>query len=220
MLPQLIMFDLDGTLVDSRKGIEHTLRLTLEACQKPLADDHDLSWCIGSSLWKIFEHYLGTTSREALDHAVATYRHIYRDGPMFEYTVYPGVVDALAQLHQMGARVVIATAKAHEYAREVIATSEFAACIHHVYGSELDGTNVEKQDLIRHVLRMEGRASHEAVMVGDRHHDIQGAVANGVPCIAVSYGYGEQSEFAFADATISHAHDLVPTIQRLHAQER
>ena len=57
-------------------------------------------------------------------------------------------------------------------------------------------------------------------MVGDRHHDIQGAVANGVPCIAVSYGYGAQSEFAFADATISHAHDLVPTIQRLHAQER
>lgn len=220
MLPQLIMFDLDGTLVDSRTGIEHTLRLTLEACHKPLASDHDLSWCIGSSLWKIFEHYLETTNREVLDHAVATYRHIYRDGPMFEYTVYPGVVDALAELHRLGARIVVATAKAHEYAREVISTSPFASSIHHVYGSELDGTNVEKQDLIRHVLRTEGRASHEAIMVGDRHHDIQGAVANGVPCIAVAYGYGNVDEFTYADATITHAHNLVSTITRLHAQER
>lgn len=220
MLPQLIMFDLDGTLVDSRTGIEHTLRLTLEACHKPLASDHDLSWCIGSSLWKIFEHYLETTNREVLDHAVATYRHIYRDGPMFEYTVYPGVVDALAELHRLGARIVVATAKAHEYAREVISTSPFASSIHHVYGSELDGTNVEKQDLIRHVLRTEGRASHEAIMVGDRHHDIQGAVANGVPCIAVAYGYGSVDEFTYADATITHAHNLVSTITRLHAQER
>lgn len=220
MLPQLIMFDLDGTLVDSRKGIEHTLRLTLEACQKPLSANHDLSWCIGSSLWKIFEHYLETTNREALDHAVATYRHIYRDGPMFEYTVYPGVVEVLDQLQHMGARLVVATAKAHEYAREVISTSPFSGSIHHVYGSELDGTNVEKPDLIRHVLRTEGRASHEAIMVGDRHHDIHGAVANGVPCIAVSYGYGQASEFTHANATIGHANELVPTITRLHAQPR
>ena len=220
MVPALIMFDLDGTLVDSRSGIEHTLRLTLEICGKPVDEQHDLSWCIGSSLWKIFEHYLQTTEREVIEHAVATYRHIYRDGPMFEYTVYPGVVDALASLRTMGARVVVATAKAHEYAREVIATSPFAASIHHVYGSELDGTNVEKQDLIRHVLRTENIASHQAVMIGDRHHDIHGAVANGVPAIAVHYGYGTLEEFVHASATVDHADELVATIQRLHAQER
>jgi phosphoglycolate phosphatase-like HAD superfamily hydrolase/esterase/lipase len=156
MLPRIIMFDLDGTLVDSRNGIEHTLRMTLAECGKPLADDHDLSWCLGASLWNIFERYLETTDRHVIERAVVVYRHIYRDGPMFEFSVYDGVVETLDTLRRDGARIVVATAKAHEYAREVIASAPFAGMIEHVYGSELDGTNVEKRDLIRHVLREDG----------------------------------------------------------------
>lgn len=220
MIPRLIMFDLDGTLVDSRAGIEHTLRLTLDDCGVSLPSDHDLSWCIGTSLWDIFEKYLETDDKHRIEGAVIRYRHIYRDGPMFEFTMYDGIVETLDTLARDGAKLVIATAKAHEYAREVIATAPFAHLIQHVYGSELDGTNVYKSDLIRHVLREEHVSADQAVMVGDRHHDIDGAVANGVSAIAAAYGYGSRDEYERAAAVIDAPRDLVPTIVDLAVESR
>jgi phosphoglycolate phosphatase len=220
MMPRLVMFDLDGTLVDSRAGIEHSLRMTLKECGVDLEAEHDLSWCIGSSLWEIFGRYLETDDQHRIEGAVARYRHIYRDGPMFEYTMYDGVVDMLDTLQRDGSRLVVATAKAHEYAREVIATAPFSRFISHVYGSELDGTNVQKKDLIRHVLREEHVGADQAVMVGDRHHDIHGAIANGVAAIAAAYGYGSADEHVRATAIIRSPRELVPAIVDLHVESR
>ncbi|MEY2718653.1 MAG: hypothetical protein RLZZ273_19 [Bacteroidota bacterium] len=220
MKPTLILFDLDGTLIDSRRGIVHSLRLALEDSNMSVADDHDFTWCLGASLWKIFEHYLQTTDRLRLEHAVATYRHIYRDGPMFEYDIYDGVVEMLSRLSASGARISVATAKAHEYAREVIEASSLRQFIHHVYGSELDGTNVEKRDLIRHILAQEQASAHDVVMVGDRHHDIDGARANGVANIGVLYGYGTAEELVHADVRIATAHDIDKAIATLDAPSR
>lgn len=220
MTPSLVLFDLDGTLVDSRPGIVHSLRMALEQSGLTLPDDHDFTWCIGASLWKIFEHYLETKDRTRLEGAVAAYRHIYRDGPMFEYDIYVGVVPMLAALKAKGTRIAIATAKVHEYAREIISVSDFAAHIDHVYGSELDGRNVEKRDLIRMILHEEHVAAAEVVMIGDRHHDIDGALANGVGAIGVRYGYGSQDELAHAHALVDHAAGIPEVITSLVVPER
>ena len=209
MKPSLVLFDLDGTLVDSRPGIVHSLRMALQQHGVALDDDHDFTWCIGASPWKIFEHYLATTDRHRLESAVAAYRHIYRDGPMFEYDIYDGVLQTLRGLKEQGVRVAIATAKVHEYAREIIAVSELAQHIDHVYGSELDGRNVEKRDLLRMILTEERTNASDVVMIGDRHHDIDGALANGVAAIAVTYGYGSHEELAHAHACVAHASELV-----------
>ncbi|MBU3742742.1 MAG: HAD family hydrolase [Candidatus Kapabacteria bacterium] len=216
-MANLAMFDLDGTLIDSRRGILHSLHLTLDAYGVDRVTDADLTKHIGASLWRIFEHYLHTTDKSVLDAAVAKYRHIYRDGPMFEYDIYEGVVDALQQLHRNDVRVVIATAKAHEYAREVVMTGKLATFVHHVYGSELDGRNVEKNDLIRHVLTAEGVDAGRAVMVGDRHHDIDGAVANGVSSIGVLYGYGTLDELHRANRLVDYASELPVAVSELLA---
>ncbi len=220
MTPSLVLFDLDGTLVDSRPGIVHSLRLALQGAGITLPEDHDFTWCIGASLWKIFEHYMQTNDRHRLEGAVASYRHIYRDGPMFEYDIYDGVVQSLNDLKQRGTRIVIATAKVHEYAREIIAVSELDACIDHVYGSELDGRNVEKRDLIRMILHEEQIAAERTVMIGDRHHDIDGALANGVAAIGVTYGYGTVEELSHAHACVGHAGDLISAISSLNLESR
>lgn len=215
MVPQRILFDLDGTLIDSRPGIIHSLRETLASYGVIPDSDHDYTWCIGASLWSIFEHYLQTSDRPILDGAVATYRRIYRDGPMFAYDVYPGVVEALETLSRRGIRCVLATAKAHEYAREVVTSAPFASSIAHVYGSELDGTNVQKADLIRHILRQEMMVPDHCVMIGDRHHDIDGARANGVASVGVRYGYGRDGELAHASKLVDVAHELPNAIDSL-----
>lgn len=220
MLPKLVLFDLDGTLLDSLAGIEHTLRLTLAAHNVFLPDGHDMRWCIGSSLWTIFEHYLQTTNEELIDGAVAMYRHIYRDGPMFEYSVYPGVAESLADLHGRNIRMVLATAKVHEQAREILSTSPLMPFIAHVYGSELDGTNVEKRDLIHHILRQENVSADQVIMVGDRHHDIDGAAANGVASIAAGYGYGSAEEHVRASLVVVHGSHLAQAILHLQTVSR
>ncbi len=220
MKPTLVLFDLDGTLIDSRRGIVHSLRLALEDSNVNVPEEHDFTWCLGASLWKIFEHYMQTTDRVRLEHAVATYRHIYRDGPMFEYDIYEGVAETLSHLTASGVRVAVATAKAHEYAREVIDASVLRNSIHHVYGSELDGTNVEKRDLLRHILGLEGTSAHDVIMIGDRHHDIDGARANGVANIAVLYGYGTAEELAHADTTVESATAIIAAIAELEAPSR
>jgi|694.fasta_scaffold58612_4 phosphoglycolate phosphatase len=220
MKPALVLFDLDGTLIDSRRGIVHSLRLALEDSKVSVPEDHDFTWCLGASLWKIFEHYMQTTDRVRLEHAVATYRHIYRDGPMFEYDIYEGVAETLLHLTASGVRVAVATAKAHEYAREVIDASVLRNSIHHVYGSELDGTNVEKRDLLRHILAVEGTPAHDVIMIGDRHHDIDGARANGVANIGVLYGYGTAEELAHADTTVDSAAAITSAIAELEAPSR
>ncbi len=220
MKPALVLFDLDGTLVDSRPGIVHSLRETLTLHNIVLEADHDFTWCIGASLWKIFEHYLGTTDQHVLSGAVAQYRHIYRDGPMFEYDIYDGVIDTLATIKSDGARICIATAKAHEYAREIIEVSKLAPYIDHVYGSELDGRNVDKRDLLRHVLAEERIAAELSVMIGDRHHDIDGALANGVHAVGVRYGYGSAEEIAHAHVCVDLARELPSAIASIVPQSR
>lgn len=214
-MSRIALFDLDGTLIDSRRGILHSLHLTLDSYGLDRVTDADMTRHIGASLWRIFEHYLQTTDKHILDAAVAKYRHIYRDGPMFEYDIYDGVIPALQQLRATGTRVVIATAKAHEYAREVITTGLLKDHIDHVYGSELDGRNVEKADLIKHVLTTENVDASTAVMVGDRHHDIDGASANGVPSVGVLYGYGTLDELHRATRLVDHADELPSAIQAL-----
>lgn len=220
MKPALVLFDLDGTLVDSRPGIVHSLRETLALHAIVLEADHDFTWCIGASLWKIFEHYLNTTDQHVLSGAVAQYRHIYRDGPMFEYEIYDGIIDTLAAIKADGARICIATAKAHEYAREIIEVSKMEPYIDHVYGSELDGRNVDKQDLLRHVLAEERLAPELAVMIGDRHHDIDGALANGVHAVGVRYGYGSADEIKHAHVCVDTPAELLNAIASIVPQSR
>lgn len=220
MKPALVLFDLDGTLVDSRPGIVHSLRETLTLHNIALDADHDFTWCIGASLWKIFEHYLNTNDQHVLSGAVAQYRHIYRDGPMFEYDIYDGVIESLARIKSDDVRICIATAKAHEYAREIIEVSKLAPYIDHVYGSELDGRNVDKRDLLRHVLAEVRIAPEQSVMIGDRHHDIDGALANGVHAIGVRYGYGLAEEIQHAHVCVDTAADLPNAIASIVPESR
>lgn len=192
-----VYFDLDGTLTDPYEGITKCILYALDELGFPHPDDDYLYGCIGPPLWDTFPELVG---EELTRTAVDLYRERFIEVGWQENKPYDGIVDALEAVADSGHLMFVATAKPHMHAARIVehfGMGEFFAC---VYGSELDGTRATKTDLLEFAIgRNPGGVDH--VMVGDRKHDLIGAVANKMTPIGVAYGYGSTKELEDAGAT-------------------
>ncbi len=196
-----VLFDLDGTLTDSRDGIVRCLEYALSRSGVTVPRPETLSGHIGAPLREIFRDLMGNPGPDAVEAAVRLYREHFESVGMFYNKVYPGVVDMLEAIHGRGWLTYVATSKAETTSRQVVrhfALDRFFAA---VYGSDMDGARADKGELIEYVLKTESIRPGDAVMVGDRSNDIKGALANGVPAIGVTYGYGTRTELLESGAT-------------------
>ena len=109
--------------------------------------------------------------------------------------------DWLFAWHKAGGRLVLATSKPEPYAKEILEHFHLMGYFDFVSGSQLDGTRSKKGEVIAYALGHCGKgAEDKALMVGDRKHDVQGALENGLPCAGVLYGYGSREELEQAGA--------------------
>jgi phosphoglycolate phosphatase len=185
-----IFLDLDGTLTDPKPGITGAVRHALLSLGLPAPEADDLTWTIGPPLIDSFRR-LGAPDPEV---ALAHYRAHYNAGGLYDAVVFPGILPSLDQMRAAGHRLYLATAKPHAYARKITAHFGIAPYLAAEFGPELDGTRNDKADLLAHALDVTGEDPATAVMVGDRHHDIDAARANGMAAIAVAWGYGADDE--------------------------
>src|SRR5258708_6503591 len=204
-----LIFDLDGTIVDPREGIVRCMRETVElmgADPRVLADPERL---IGPPLQEVFATLLDDASK--VDQAVTLFRERYGADGLFEAHLYPGMVDALETLRHGHARMFVATSKPREYAVRIVEHFHLTRFFSHVYGSEMSGERADKAHLLIHLLSRENLAAADAVMIGDRKHDIIAARANGLRSVAVTWGFGSMEELSAAGACsfCSSAADLV-----------
>ncbi|WOH79869.1 HAD family hydrolase [Bradyrhizobium sp. BEA-2-5] len=194
-----IFFDLDGTLTDPKPGITGSIQYALEKLGRPVPSQEDLTWCIGPPLRASFAMLLGG---EALaDRAVALYRERFGDVGLFENAVYPDIADVLAELRRAPGRMFVATSKPHVFATRIIAHFGLGGYFDHVFGSEFDGTRVNKVDLLAYALAQTGADPDKSLMIGDRSHDVIGANRNGIRAVGVTYGYGTPEELTEAGAS-------------------
>jgi phosphoglycolate phosphatase len=205
-----ILVDLDGTMVDPKTGLVGSIQYALTKIGHPVPPAGDLVWMIGPPLRVSFPKLLGSTER--VEEAIAHYRESYLNGAMYEAVVYDGVPDALAALRAAGHRLIVATAKAHHYARLIVQHFGLDVHFHAVHGPELDGTNDHKADLIAHILRHEAVDPTTAIMIGDREYDVTAATRNGMRAIGVSWGYGSVEELAGAVALCDSPAELTAVI--------
>lgn len=194
-----VFLDLDGTLMDSRPGILSSLAAAFGEVGRPELAQDDLTWMIGPPFVDSFPK-LGLDDPQA---AMDAYRRHYEDGGMFDAKVYDGIHAMLATLQNAGHRLYLATAKPHVAARKVTRHFGLADAMVAEFGPELDGTRNWKGDLLAHALEVTGEDPSDAVMVGDRHHDVSAALSVGMPAIAVRWGYGEASEWKGASSVIA-----------------
>lgn len=212
MLPRMpghIYFDLDGTLTDPYEGITRCIVYALDALGFPRPDDAFLHACIGPPLWDTFPELVG---QELTERAVALYRERFVDVGWKENQPYAGIHDALERIAAAGHTMFVATAKPHMHAARIVEHFGMGEYIHNVYGSELDGTRATKTDLLKFALE-KNPGSVARIMIGDRRHDLAGAIANDLEPVGVAWGYGSLEELQAAGAaSIAHAPGELPDI--------
>jgi phosphoglycolate phosphatase len=194
------LFDLDGTLTDPFIGISRSVQYAMEKLGRPVPAADDLRWCIGPPLKLAFAKLLDTADETAMDEGVRLYRERYATVGKFENSLIDGIPEILSTLSAQGHFLSVATSKLKTFARDIVDHFALARYFDALHGAELDGRNAMKADLVRHILETERIEPENAIMIGDREHDIQGAQANGVAAIGVLWGYGDRIELERAGA--------------------
>lgn len=194
-----IFFDLDGTLTDPKPGITGSIQYALKKLDLPVPSQDELTWCIGPPLRDSFVRILGGDDRADL--AVSLYRERFGDVGLYENAVYPDIEHILGALKASQGRLFVATSKARVFAVRIIEHFGLNSYFEHVFGAELDGTRVHKTDLLAYALETTGVNASQALMIGDRSHDMIGAKNNGMSAIGVLYGYGSREELLGAGAS-------------------
>lgn len=210
-IPAAILLDLDGTLSDSRPGIEACFRHTLHELGHDPAKAGDLTWAVGPPIAVSLRRLLAPFGDDRVDAALAIYRERYSVSGIYDCSVYPGVTAMLDGLRDAGLVMCIATSKRRDFAERVMEFLGLRSYVRGVYGAEPGGGLDRKQDLLAHILSTEHFAADGCVMLGDRFHDIEAAKANSIRSIGALWGYGGRAELeqAGADAIAALPADVV-----------
>jgi phosphoglycolate phosphatase len=210
-----VIFDLDGTLTDSKPGILGCLINALEA--HGIGWTEPLDWFIGPPADQSLRRLMPDAdepSRAALLH---DYRLCYDATGWAENSVYPGVHGVLQSLQASGWRLFVCTSKREDFAGRILEKFDLSRYFLGVYADTAGSLHHTKTDLLRRLLEEQSLDRATTFMVGDRNFDIEAARANGVTSIAVTYGYGTSEEFESArpDYTCNAVEDLLPIFTRI-----
>lgn len=186
-----LLFDLDGTLTNSKEGVARCIRYALARMGVSHGELDDDSF-IGPPLRDSFRRILGGEAR--VEEAVALYRERYGEKGAFENALYPGVTGMLETLNENGFSLMVATSKAEPYVGKILGHFGLSGFFRFVAGATPDGSRERKEDVIRYVVAQTGTDPSRALMIGDRNHDLLGARENGMDGLGVLYGYGSREE--------------------------
>lgn len=187
-----ILFDLDGTLTDSGEGVKKAFMYALEKFGIHESFDN-LDKVMGPPLKSSFMDFYGFSENDALK-AIDIYREYYTEKGVFENKLYDGIKETLSALKEKGKTLAVATSKPENFAFLVLTMFDILKYFDVVVAATSDGSLSKKSDIVKIALERTKGDMENAVMVGDRYHDILGAHENNIKCIGVLYGYGDYAE--------------------------
>lgn len=208
-----ILFDLDGTLVDSSGAIQASLAHALQSLGRGLPPDCAVESLIGTPLVDIFRDRFGITGAPA-EQAIAQYRDHYDRHAHMGTKVYARIAETLDRLCTAGIGLYVATVKPSPVAEKVLRDMGLNRFFSGVAGSSMDHARRDKGDIIRYALQQHDLEARHSVMIGDRAQDIVGARQNGLYAIGVSYGFGslEELQAAGPDHLVGCASEIPPLL--------
>ena len=192
------LFDLDGTLTDPREGITRSAAHALKHFGIE-ADPEELTFFIGPPLYESFERF--PIPEDRMEEAVAAFRAYFEPRGWMENVPYPGIEGTLERLQKAGIGLILATSKPEEFAKRIVERFDLARYFTLLCGAPMDERKAAKSAVVARALREAGITDPaQALMVGDRRHDVEGARANGLDTVGVLWGYGTREELETAGA--------------------
>ena len=198
-----VLLDLDGTLSDSEPGILHSLQWACEQEGFPVPSEAAVRSVIGPP-FEVGLPSIGIPD-DALERVIGTYRERYRTIGAYENTLYDGIIEMLDELAALGLSLSIATAKPEQTAHPILDYFGISDRFDCRAGATLTSARRTKAQVIDHALRELGihadpDLGDHVIMIGDRDHDVHGAMHHGITCIGVTWGYGTPQELIGAGA--------------------
>lgn len=215
MLPyKTLLFDLDGTLTDSGEGIIKSVQHALRAFGIEENDYVKLNTFIGPPLHESFKRWYPHFSEEDTAEALRLYRVRYKSVGMFENRPYDGITALLDDLKKAGYRLIVATAKPEMFTIPILEHFDLMRRFDKIFGCIEEIGRFDKTDVIRAIVSDDASINRQnTIMIGDRYHDVEGALLNGIDCIGVLYGFGDRDELSKAGA--KHIVETVDDLRKL-----
>ena len=197
----IVLFDLDGTLTDPGEGITNSVAYALNKFGINVQDKRELYRFIGPPLIYSFTNFYGMSYEDGLK-AVEYYREYFGVTGIFENTMFDGIPQLLETIKKSGRKISLATSKPEQYAVRILEHFDLTKYFDFIGAATMDESRSNKSDVIAYTLENLGVTDKsQVVMIGDRHHDIEGACQNGLDSIGVLFGYGDRDELENAGAT-------------------
>lgn len=198
-----ILFDLDGTLLDTSAGIQKSVEHTLRELALPALPTEVIRTFVGPPINRSLQKTFQLTD-EQTQIATNVFRTLYKEKYLLEAAAYPGVMELLKKLREAGAKLGVATYKRDDYARQLLDYYGLSPLFDQIQGCDME-SRWSKTDIIEMVLQRLGCMDKEqAVLVGDTVHDYTGAKECGIAFAAVGYGFGfsESERAALPDVQV------------------
>ncbi len=195
---ETVLFDFDGTLFDSGPGITSCMRETLEKNGYHVDPGDTLSRFVGPPLPQALRDFYGITGEDAV-RFIEEYRVIYAEKGIHGLKTIEGAEHFVRRLRALGVKTAIASSKPLRFVRIILGESAISDCFD-VIGAAGDDEKTEKSAIVAQAMRDLHADPAKTVMIGDRKFDVIGAHANGIPCIGLDSGFGEEGELQKAGA--------------------
>ena len=194
---KLVIFDLDGTLLDTTEGVLNAVQYTISKCGLPQLSQECLRSFIGPPIQDSFSMAYGIDDPDRLQELAGIFRSRYKEHELYKAEPYDGIYETCEQLRDFGLMLAVATYKREDYAVDIMRHFGFDKYMAAIYGADHEN-KLKKADIIKKCVSLtDGRA----VMVGDTVNDSIGAKKAGIDFIGVLYGFGfhDSSEPALAE---------------------
>lgn len=210
---ELIIFDLDGTIIASGDGVISCFQKMQKELGMKVWDKEDLIFAIGPPIAETFLKEFAIPKDE-LEHAFEVYRKYYKEIIIDERLLFDGISDMLADLKSKGKILAIATSKIEENAIKNLEDMGVIQYFDLIGGHRDDIKRDTKGKVLQYVVdcltEKTGLSKDKAVLIGDRKFDIIGAKEVGITVVSVEYGYGDREEF------LAHNTDFIlPTVKSI-----
>ena len=199
----LVMLDLDGTVIDSEPGVQAAAKHALVTGFGITPTQEELDEFMGPPLSEVLPRVFGLTDPADEKIFFELFCDVYFHGMEYDFEFYPGMLELIDDLCAAGVVIAVATAKPAESAERILLHANIDQHFTFVAGSASDGSRQNKTAVLEHAFtQMQANAdSHRIVMIGDRALDLHAAQAHGVDSIATYWGYAPEGELDDCDAT-------------------